>query len=219
MGDGMITEFVIVRHGETSSNADGIIQGHLQTELNERGLYQAHLAGKALADESFDRIVCSDLFRALKTAQIIAEENIHKGIPLQTTPELREWFLGDFQGKTVDEINQKYPHVLDAFRYAGEDFAIPGGERRSEFYARVHHCLDRLAEEYAGKKILLVTHGGCLKAVFQQVVASPGTGAMLPMTNNASICRVFRRDDKWQLNTWNESSHLKESSVRETATF
>lgn len=215
----MITEFVLVRHGETASNADGIIQGHLQTELNEKGLYQARLAGKALADERFDLIVSSDLFRALKTAQTIAEENIHKGIPIQTTPELREWFLGDFQGKTVSEIDKEYPNVLNAFRYAGEDFAIPGGERRSEFYARVHRCLDRLADEHAGKKILLVSHGGCLKAVFQKIVAIPGSGAMLPMTNNASISRFLRRDDQWQLNSWNESGHLKDSSVRETATF
>ena len=214
----MITDFVLVRHGETASNSDGIIQGHLQTELNETGIRQARLAGQALAEEHFDLIVSSDLFRALKTAQLIEEANA-ENIPIQVTPELREWFLGDFQGRTITEINREYPHVLDAFRYAGDDFAIPGGERRSEFYARIHKCLDRLAEEHAGKKILLVSHGGCLKAVFQKIVGTPTAGAMLPMTSNASISRFFRRDDKWQLNSWNEVSHLKATTVRETATF
>ena len=105
----MITEFVLVRHGETASNADGIIQGHLQTELNEKGLYQARLAGKALADERFDLIVSSDLFRALKTAQTIAEENIHKGIPIQTTPELREWDLTTPSGFSPSAAARFFP--------------------------------------------------------------------------------------------------------------
>ena len=95
-----ITEFIVVRHGETAWNAQGRIQGHLDSPLNEEGLAQALLVGDRLAREPFAHLYSSDLGRALQTAQPIAD---HSGRPARIDARLRERNLGVFQGLTGAE--------------------------------------------------------------------------------------------------------------------
>ncbi|MBO4631707.1 MAG: histidine phosphatase family protein, partial [Lentisphaeria bacterium] len=69
----MMTEFIVVRHGETEANLQGILQGQSDTELNPLGIRQAELVAERLKKEHFDLIFSSDLSRTMNTARLIAE--------------------------------------------------------------------------------------------------------------------------------------------------
>ena len=211
------TDFTLIRHGETLENLAGILQGQGIGRLSENGLRQARCAAMRLADEHFDRIYSSDLPRAMETAGVIGRQLGMDPIPF---PALREWNLGDLQGRPCEENFRKYPEIMNSFQYEPEqDIPVPGGESRAEFYARVSDALEELLHRHPGCRLLLITHGGAMRAIFRHVTGPIRPGAMIPATANASYSRFCNRDGIWQLRCWNDTSHLKTVSVRESVTF
>ena len=212
----MMTEFVAVRHGETDENLNSVLQGQLDTLLNELGLKQAQCASDRLKHEHFDLIYSSDLSRAFRTAEMIAEPH---HLPVMKLHALREWDLGALQGGKWSEIRVKYPEVMNAFREEHSEVLIPDGESRSVFYQRVADCLDEMSERFAGKRILLVTHGGVLKAMFHHIVGQVSDHSRLPLTSNASVSQFRYADGAWQLVSWNDVYHLRALGENESIVF
>ena len=198
------TVIYLVRHGETTANAANTLQGQSDGPLNEKGLHQAELAGARLRKKHFDAIVSSDLSRAAVTAQTIAE-----GRPVELTPLLREWDLGDWVGLSWDEIAEKFPEESAMFKSGNPDALVPGGESRREFYARAAKIVQWLCDEYKGKEVLCVSHGGILRAIFQ--VIAGGSSSLSVKTDNTCICciKYFHTSGKWQIVTWNDTAHLE----------
>ena len=90
------TEIILIRHGETAENLQGILQGHLDTVLNANGIAQAEAAARRLKREApFQALYSSDLKRAAMTAEIIAG---YLRLPVNLNPRLREWHLGEYEG-------------------------------------------------------------------------------------------------------------------------
>lgn len=210
-------EFTVVRHGQTAENVRGILQGWLDTPLDELGLRQSRAAAESLRGEKFDLLVSSDLRRALESAAPLAER---LGLPVVKLPALREWHLGELEGRSVKELQREYPAIMDAFlRDTDAELEVPGGESHAAFFARVAACLDLLADENPGRRLLLVTHGGVLRAIYRHVAGFVAPGRLIPQTGNACICRFGRRGGEWQLTCWNDLSHLKQVGYRESLTF
>jgi 2,3-bisphosphoglycerate-dependent phosphoglycerate mutase len=138
----------VIRHGETASNADRIVQTP-DIPLNERGQDQARRLALRLAEARIALICSSDLVRAAMTAEALARAT---GAPLEYDPGLQERNYGDLRGRSYREIG------ADIF---ADDFAPPGGETWPEFHARVDsawaRAVDR-AREIDGD-LALVTHG------------------------------------------------------------
>ena len=108
----MNTTIFLVRHGETFDNARHIMQGQVQGELNERGKQQAQQVAIRLADEPFDAVISSDLHRAIQTAEIIAAPH---GLPVQTTPLLRERDWGSFTGRFIPDLQHvQWPDDIES---------------------------------------------------------------------------------------------------------
>ena len=99
-----MTEIYLVRHGETLDNARQVMQGQTQGELNEKGREQARQVAERLAKEHFDAIVASDLHRSVQTAEIIAAPH---GLPVRTTPLLRERDWGSFTGRFIPDLRHE----------------------------------------------------------------------------------------------------------------
>lgn len=99
-----MTEIYLVRHGETVDNARQVMQGQTQGELNEKGREQARQVAERLAKEHFDAIVSSDLHRSVQTAEIIAAPH---GLPVRTTPLLRERDWGSFTGRFIPDLRHE----------------------------------------------------------------------------------------------------------------
>ncbi len=201
----------MVRHGETESNRIERLQGQTDDALSALGVAQAEAVAGRLAGMAFGALYSSDLGRALRTAEAIAQRC---GVPAQALPELRERHFGVFQGRTWDEIHREFPAEYEAY-WRGPDYAPPGGETRAQRDARVLGCTQRLADQHAGERIVLVTHGGPLEALFKHAVGLPPDSTRRFSLYNASLA-LFRIDaGRWQLLTWGDVTHLPHSSTPE----
>ena len=204
-----ICELVVVRHGQTESNRSGTLQGQLDTALDQLGIQQAQAVARRLKKRRFDMVFSSDLNRALHTAKIILQ--YHPQLQINTTPALREWNLGDLQGRLLKDLAEKEPEIIQAFRTETPDLKIPGGESLAAFQNRVSTFISTLAQEHCGKRLLLVTHGGAIQRMLRYAAGPINAPNVRPFCSNASIA-VFRckNQENWQLVTWNDTAHLED---------
>jgi len=150
-----VTRIVLVRHGQSTWNADGRWQGQADPPLSSLGEAQARAA--ADASPPVDVVVASDLLRAQRTAEIIAERR-HFG-PVRTEPRLRETFTGEWTGLTRDEIEEAWPGWLAA------DRRPPGFEPWETVAQRAIGALTDLRATHPGQTVLAVAHAGVIRAV------------------------------------------------------
>lgn len=204
----MKLEIYIVRHGETQYNLTGTIQGQTNVPLNETGLHQADLAAKRLAEENFTFAYSSDLSRAMVTA-----EKIVPRLAVTADERLREWHLGQWQGKTLAEIEELYEGGFRAFLNAGDKAKVPGGESGYDVFTRVRKFLTELPEKHPEGKILIVSHGGAIKRMFHFLMGEHNSFRELPQVDNTSISRFIYRNGCWRMICWNDTSHLAGSTL------
>ena len=158
--EAVTTRFGLIRHAETHWNRESRIQGHGDSALTIRGRKEADAWGRLLKRVAWDRILGSDLGRALDTAAIL---NRHLQIPFDADSRLREQDWGEWTAKPSDTIKNKELHKLDEDRRAGWLFCPPGGEDRISVWQRSHNALVTAARKWPGSTILVVTHEGVIK--------------------------------------------------------
>lgn len=151
----------VIRHGETNWNKEGRLQGRTDIELNENGIKQAENARKLLKDYKIDLIVSSPLKRAMKTAQIINEE---KNCLMILDKRIEERGYGDIEGRIRKEITDEVINSkqLDNYKINKKYMGI---EPIQDLCNRVWSLIDDLRKDYTDKNILLVTHGGTIRAI------------------------------------------------------
>ncbi len=173
-----MTELYLVRHGETNWNREKRIQGLTDISLNSVGRAQAKTTGRLLARRSWDAVYASPLSRARETASIIAIE-LGLGGPI-LLDALVERNYGAAEGLNWFEVELRYPHGT----------AVPGRESREQVGARVIPALVALAEQRTGQSLVIVSHGGAIRAVLSEVEPSASHG----MITNGSV-HSFRLED------------------------
>lgn len=203
-----VAEIIVIRHGETAWNADGRIQGHLDVELNEAGRQQAVAVANRLAKEPpISAVYSSDLKRALETAQIIA--TTCGNLEVIKDPDLRERNLGDLQGLVYREAVITNPEASEALRSHRSDQTIPGGgESLDQLYQRCTSSLQKIGNKHRGQRVVVVTHGGTIRALCKRADPHRRGGKVL----NTSV-NVFHLSDgdKWKKKTWGDVSHLDQT--------
>ena len=155
-------KLILVRHGQTECNRDGILQGQeIDRSLNETGRAQIAETAKLLP-EDIGRIISSPLKRAAETAAIINERF---GLPIEFRPELMELSYGSLAGKTWEQ-NKEETGLSGALEKEKEigvtfDYHIYGGESGEDLKKRVKRCIEEILI-YAEKTILIThdTRGG-----------------------------------------------------------
>jgi len=211
------TRILAIRHGETLWNVDTRIQGHLDIDLNKTGRWQAQRVGHALAEEPIHAIYSSDLRRAFKTAQAIANAparlTASRAEALEVTPnlQLRERHFGHLQGKTWAEIETEHAQECKQWRERDPHWAPSGGESLTVLRERISQCVDALARQHMGEQILLVAHGGVMDALYRlatnQSLQAPRTWHL----GNAAINRLLWTPQGLSLVGWGDVSHLEEA--------
>ncbi len=201
----MATTFVLVRHGETEWNRAGRIQGHSDSPLTEEGIAQAEAIGGHLSAEQFDHLLASDLARAHHTATLIAA---HVNLTITPHVGLRERGFGVAEGKTYDEIDRDHPEMFSRIRETDADYAAIGGETRRQFHTRVTATLNDLATTYAGRRILLVTHGGLLAAIYRWLNKLPIASPHQIEIPNGAYNRIVCLGSSWRIDVWAGVEHL-----------
>ena len=169
-----MTELVIIRHGETAWNRELRFQGQHDVALNDMGWEQARRVAGHLAGEVADALFSSDLARARETAQPLSDK---LAMPIQQDSGLREQSFGLVEGLTAPEIRATHPEVLEHWARFDADYQIPqGGESVRQFHARVVAAVARLARQYAGLRLVVVTHGGVLDMLYHTAHRLPLDG-------------------------------------------
>ena len=200
-----MTELILIRHGETDWNVQGRIQGHVDIPLNSTGLAQARAVGERFRDEHVDRVVSSDLGRAMQTAQPIARA---RGVNPFPEPALRERHLGVLQGLTGDEAQQRIAQVWRSFKSRDPAQPLEAGESLAEFATRAVAALKAIAVQYAGQRIAVVTHGGVLDAAYREAVGMPLDAPRDFPVFNASVNTLSVEGGRFRVLRWADVSHL-----------
>ena len=161
---------LLVRHGESTWNADGRWQGQADPPLTERGREQARHAATKLPPP--DRVVTSDLQRARETAALLVA-GLDAG-PVTVDPALRERDAGAFSGLRRTEIHSRFPGLLpdDPVRAPGTEgdglLPPPGWEPDATLAGRAWEGIERATtalDGAGGRTGLIVTHSGLIYAV------------------------------------------------------
>jgi 2,3-bisphosphoglycerate-dependent phosphoglycerate mutase len=211
-----MTTLILVRHGETEWNREGRIQGHSDSALTTEGVAQAHAMGarlrENLANEPINVVLASDLPRAARTATMIAEPI---GQQIVFDVRLRERAFGVAEGKTYEEIDRDHPEMFSRVRETDPDFSAPGGESRNQFHARVTTTLRDIAAAHAGKRILVVTHGGAIAAVYRWLNGLPVSSPHKIEIPNVAYNRINAGVSPWSIEVWGDINHHPELMRRE----
>ncbi|CAN7149181.1 histidine phosphatase [Arthrobacter sp. Leaf337] len=182
-----LTTFALVRHGQTDWNAQRRLQGSTDIPLNDVGRSQARDAVAVLSGQEWDAIVSSPLGRAAETANLIAD-----GLGLSVArhiPELTERSFGPAEGL------QAGPE-LDALRIPG---GFRGAESEDEAASRGLAALETLAEEFRGRRVLVVAHGTLIRVSLSRAI-----GRTLQSVDNAVLNLAHHHAvDGWQLEYFN----------------
>lgn len=168
----VMKRFLLARHGETTWNRDGRIQGWSDIPLNERGRRQAATLSEFLAETypELETIHASDLDRARETVEILQDDGLLTSTPVTFDRRWRERDFGVYQGYDSDTFFDEHPKfaVLDRGQQAAA--AVPeAGESYLAFRERVLRAWEDLRKTESDE-ILLVAHAGVLRTVLGSVL-------------------------------------------------
>jgi probable phosphoglycerate mutase len=203
------TEVVLVRHGASEAAVVGarfpLVDGHSDPALAPAGLAQAETIPEALRGESVAGIFATSLRRTQESAAPLAEE---LGLEPQIVPELREVFLGEFEGGEY-RIRQGRgdPIIQQVFREESWD-AIPGAETLDELGARVRAGIEQIVAAVGPETTAVAfVHGGIVGRICQ--AATDSRPFAFVHADNGSITRiVVHADGSWLLRSFNDINHL-----------
>jgi probable phosphoglycerate mutase len=186
-----VTQLLLVRHGETDWNRDRRFQGHADQPLNDAGREQARALADELAGEQIDFIYTSDLVRARETANIVAAR---LGAEVVVRSELREIDVGDWEGLTWPEIEERHPEGARSWHEQGQGWA--SGETYDELGERIIAALRRIAADHPDQSVLVVGHGGTVRATraFIEGLSVADSRRQSPGIGNCEVFRVAVED-------------------------
>lgn len=171
---GAATRLLLVRHGQSTWNAERRWQGWADAPLSELGERQALDAAGHLGNAGLTRVASSDLRRARRTAELIAG-SLGLG-DVAVVADLRERDVGRYQGHTAEELRVMFP---EDFAPDGRRLGYADGENDDALCARVVPALVELAARLAGEVVLVVSHGGVIRAL-ERRLGLPETAGGIP---------------------------------------
>jgi broad specificity phosphatase PhoE len=199
------TEILLLRHGQSEGNESGRFGGHGPTPLTALGHAQAAATAAVLAAEGLDAIWASDLVRARETAEPIAAAT---GLPLATTPALRERSVGVFTGMSFAEAEARYPAVFAALMRRDPDACAPEGEAVGDCLLRAGAFFDEQVARAEGR-VLLVSHAFTLNLLLRRLCGLGDSPSVFFRTDNCGLHRLKRTSQGfWNIEALNDRRHL-----------
>jgi probable phosphoglycerate mutase len=206
------TDILLLRHGESVPAREDapfdLVGGHGDPELDPRGVEQAErLAGRLARRQGDQAITAVYVTNLRRTAQTAAPLVDRIGIEPLVEPDLREVFLGEWEGGLYRlKVMQGDPiavRMIDEQRWD----VIPGAEPDEEFTARVRRGIDAIASKHPDETVAVFTHGGVIgRALAEATGARPFS---FLAANNASINHIVVGDGRWTVRSFNDVAHLE----------
>lgn len=201
---------LLVRHGHSTANLQGIWQGRLDYPLSDEGRRQACRAGRSLHGTQPARIYTSPLLRAAESARLIAGEIDYPPEEIEPLGDLAERGGGLLEGHTWDEFEALYPERARRFFELPDEerWRYLGAESTASALDRMRRALQTVRGRHEpGETAILVSHGGLLGSFFLEEFGPevPGEEAAL---GNGSITRLLLEDSGPRILGLGDVSHL-----------
>ena len=205
-----MTKLLLVRHGESEYNVAHRFAGFVDIDLTEAGCRQVERLRDRLKADKIDAVYSSDLKRARRTAEIVIEG---RPLTITTCPELREISYGEVEGLLFADIKSRYPDLANQLATSELDLAFPGGETFTAFVDRVVTFKERLAKHGATDTVLIVAHGGPLRALLCAMLGISQSCWWQLSIDNASLSIMETHSRGVVLNQLNETTYLKDAKT------
>ncbi len=200
-------EVVLVRHGQSQAHVEGVpfplVDGHGDPPLSPLGERQAEAVGARLGGLPVAAIWVSTLTRTHQTAAPLARV---LGLRPQVDPDLREVFLGDYEGGELRVRSADGDPAVLELRRTGEWGSIPNAETNEQLRLRTTAAVQRIADAHPDQLVVVVCHGGVIAALLGHAAGTEGRVFM--GARNGSVNHLHVRGDQWRIRTFNDASHI-----------
>lgn len=200
-------ELLLTRHGESTWNAEGIIQGWGDPPLSEAGRTQARLLGERLNRQGgIHALYSSNLQRARETAEIVGEIT---GIAPRFDDRLREGGIGVLTGINVKDVEKLYPEIWRGWHENPLKTPVPGGEDSESFRLRVVEVMEAIGTKHVDSdRIVVVSHGGAFGTYLAHLIGLDVRRRVPFQFANASLSIVRLGGVRPRIVLLNDTCHL-----------
>ena len=200
-----ITSFWLIRHALVEENARAMLYGVMDVPLCETTLLEQAPMYQALAAR-LPRPAhwkVSPLSRTRRTAETIFAAG-YPPVPLGVEPDVIEQSLGEWQGLPHADLPARLEYGAHAFWPLRSNERPPGGESLIQVISRVGQTLDRLADRHGGEDVVIVSHGGAIRAALAHAIGSDPDVVLHFSIQNLSLTRLERHPEGWRVVCVNE---------------
>ena len=203
------TRVYLVRHAETTWNAERRLQGTLDAPLSDRGTRQLRDLTEALRSVQLAAIYSSPLSRARDTAEPIGAAH---SLPVQIVDEFREMDQGDWEGRLVDDVVAEDGERVQAWWDSPHEVQVPGGENLAQVQDRALRAFGAVAARHRGQAIAIVAHGGVNKVLLLAALGAPLSHHGRIRQSNACINLIEVDEGVARVIALNDTVHLEAGS-------
>lgn len=202
----MSEQLILVRHGETIHNVNGIAQGWQDSELSERGRDQVARLATRLVQFEPDALFSSPLPRAMSTAEAIRAVS---GLEIEVLEDLKEMNYGGWEGRSFLDVRKTEEEHYRRW-ISDPECRCPGGESHNDVLARMNRAFDAVRH---ARRPVLVTHGTAIRIGATALLQAPISMSRHLAQDNASINLFVWRAGRCVLKAWNDTTHCSSFTV------
>jgi len=187
-----VIKIYIARHGETTWNVEGRIQGRSDPDLSPKGYDQSLALLEQLKSRPLSAIYTSTLKRSLFTAQPVAN---HIGLPIQRQSELDEIAFGVLEGRNLYQFDEVTKSEWEKFKDDRFNYRIPGAENYTDVANRIKPFLDRILQSHGGQEVLIVGHRVVNRLLIGMLMEFPIEWVLKIEQSNDCLYLIQRNDE------------------------
>jgi broad specificity phosphatase PhoE len=199
-------QVILVRHGQTDWNKEGIFRGRIDVKLNSAGVREAEIIGEKLRGTDPDAVCSSPLSRSMDTARCIAS---FRGGTVTALEEFVDMNFGVWQGLSRAEVKERYPKLFEKWVTRPDRVRIPGAETLGGVRSRALRGLDALLEANDAGTVVIVSHGLVNKVLLCAVLGLGDSHFWKIKQDNGAINIFTYSREGTKLVLMNDTTHLR----------
>jgi broad specificity phosphatase PhoE len=201
-----MAKLILARHGETMWNVEKVFRGRADVNLDEVGIKQAELLGKYLSNWELEAIYSSPVKRALDTANIVAR---YQKVAVRIAEGLIDFDFGEWQSLPEQEVNRRYPAILNEWHNNPDKVKMPGGESLEDVRMRAVEVVSDVLSRHQGN-VLLVSHRVVIKVLICYLLGLDNSHFGNISQDVGGITIFNYADGGFILTRHNDTSHLRD---------
>lgn len=201
-----MTTIYLIRHAEAEGNLYRRCHGYYDSRITPRGYAQIGALEERFREVPVDAVYSSDLFRTRTTAKAIYQP---KGLPLHTTPALRELGAGIWEDKTWGDLEHMAPQELKKFTACDPSWRTEGAETFPGVRARMTQALAEIAAAHPGQTVAVFSHGIAIRTLLSGYLGL--SMAEVPHCDNTAVAKLKVEGGQSNILYRGDNSHLDSS--------